>query len=272
MIGRVLKQLAGLSLAVLLIIPSGYVFAVGNERLVFWLMAREPDRYAVAYPYLWDAVPWTALGLLGLIGSLAVMTSRRRSWRWLWFPAGTLLYCLLVPLQPSYGWFLHRAEHPMSSQPIAWARDVTRHDFLRITGEWTVQAEARGEFSCPGGDLKVPSPFMSNGQILVYEVRCVERALHKAINPPTRPAIIVMSISEDRQEAWFQVTTLIHNAGETITWVSNYGGQEFVIHRFITDASESSRRVTKMSDPKMRQETPTHQAKSTKTTSGLGMA
>lgn len=91
----------------------------------------------------------------------------------------------------------------------------------------------RGEFSCPTDDLKVPSRFMSNGQTLVYEVRCVERALHKEINLPTRPAIIVMSISEDHQEAWFQVTTLTHNSGEAVTWVSNWGGQDFVIHRSI---------------------------------------
>lgn len=97
MIGRLLTRLGGLSLAVLLIIPSGYVFAVGNERLVHWLMAQEPNRYAVAYPYLWDAVPWMALGLLGLIGSLAVITSGKRSWRWLWFPTVTLLYRFLVP-------------------------------------------------------------------------------------------------------------------------------------------------------------------------------
>lgn len=126
----------------------------------------------------------------------------------------------------------------MSSQPIAWARDLTRHDFLRITGDLTAQAKSRGEFLCPSEDLKDSSRFMSNGQTLVYEVRCVEQALHKEINPPTRPAIIVVSISEDRQEAWFQVTTLTHNAGEAVTWVSNWGDQEFVIHKSITEANK----------------------------------
>jgi hypothetical protein len=238
MIGRVLKPLVGLSLAVLLIIPSIYVFLVGNERLIHWLRAQEPNRYAVAYPYLSDAVPWMALGLLGLIGSLAVMTSRHRSWRWLWLPSATTLYVVLVPLQPSYGWFFHRADHPMSSQPIAWARDMTRYDFRHIAGDLTAQAKARGEFFCPEDDPTVPSRFMLNGQILPYEVRCIERALGKAINPPMRPAIIVMSISEDRQKAWFQVTTLIHNAGEAVTWVSNWGRQEFVIHQSLTHASK----------------------------------
>jgi len=237
---RLLTRLAGLSLAVLLIIPSVYVFAVGNERLVHWMMAQEPNRYAVAYPYLWDAVPWMTLGFLGLVGNLAVITSGKRSWHWLWFPTVTLFYLILVPLQPSYGWFLHRAEHPMSSQPIAWARDMTRHDFLQITGDLTAQAKARGEFSCPGDGPKLPSRFMSNGQTLVYEVRCVERALRKEITPPTRPAIVVMSITEDRHEAWFQVTTLTHNAGEGVTWVSNWGGQEFVIHGSVTEAAEPS--------------------------------
>lgn len=42
MIGRVLKPLVGLSLAVLLIIPSVYVFLVGNERLIPWLRAGDP--------------------------------------------------------------------------------------------------------------------------------------------------------------------------------------------------------------------------------------
>jgi len=227
---RLLKRLGGLSLAVLLIMPSGYAFVVGGGRLALWSMAQQPNQYAVAYPYLADAVPWMALGLLGLIGSLGVITSWQRSWRWLWFPAVTLLYCLLFPLLPSYGWFFHRAHHPMSSQPIEWAQDLTRWDFRRITGDLTVKAKSRGGFSCPGDDLKVPSRFMSGGQTLVYEVRCVDRDIRNAISPPTRPAIILMRISEDRQEAWFQVTTLMNDTGEWVTWVSNYGGQDFVIH------------------------------------------
>jgi hypothetical protein len=118
----------------------------------------------------------------------------------------------------------------MSSQPIEWAQDLTRWDFRRITGDLTVKAKSRGGFSCPGDDLKVPSRFMSGGQTLVYEVRCVDRDIRNAISPPTRPAIILMRISEDRQEAWFQVTTLMNDTGEWVTWVSNYGGQDFVIH------------------------------------------
>jgi len=169
-----MKRLGGLSLAVLLLMPSAYAFVVGGGRLALWSMAQQPNQYAVAYPYLADAVPWMALGLLGLIDSIAVITSGQRSWRWLWLPAVTLLYYLLFPLLPSYGWFFHRAHHPMSSQPIEWAQDLTRFDFRRITGDLTVKAKSRGEFSCPGDDLKVPSRFMAGGQTLVYEVRCVD--------------------------------------------------------------------------------------------------
>jgi hypothetical protein len=170
------------------------------------------------------------LGLLGLLGSLAVITSGQRSLRWLWFPAVTLLYCLLfIPFQPNYGWFIH----PMTSQPIEWAQDLTRHDFMRITWGLTVKAKSSGGFACPGDDLKVPSRFMSGGQILMYEVRCVDQALRGAPSPPMRPAIIMMRVSEDRQEAWFQATTLVHDTREAVTWVSNYGGQDFVIHQSI---------------------------------------
>ena len=95
MVVCVLKRLGGLSLAVLLIMPSGYIFAVGSGRFALWSMAQQPNQYAVAYPYLLDAGPWMALGLLGLSGSLAVITSGQRSWRWLWFPAITLLYCFV---------------------------------------------------------------------------------------------------------------------------------------------------------------------------------
>jgi len=178
------------------------------------------------------------LGLLGLIGSSAVITSGQRSLRWLWFPALTVLYCILVPLQPNYGWFFHHASHPMSGRPIEWAQDLTRHDFLRITGVLTVKAKSRGGFWCPVDDLKVPSRFRSGGEILMYEVRCVDRPLRKALNPPTRPAIILMRVSEDRQEAWFQVTTLMNDTGEFVTWVSNYGGQDFVIHESIKEATK----------------------------------
>ena len=236
MVVCVLKRLGGLSLAILLIMPSGYVFAVGGGRLALWSMAQQPNQYAVAYPYLLDAVPWMALGLLGLIGSLAVITSGQRSWRWLWFPAVTLLYCIVLsPLQPNYGWFFHHAHHPMSTLPIVWAQDLTRHDFLRITGDLTEKAKSRGGFSCPGNDLNAPSRFMSGGQILPYEVQCVQPAFRKAARLPSRPAIIMMRVSEDRQEAWFQVTTLVHDTGDVINWVPNFGGQDYVTHRSIRE-------------------------------------
>lgn len=236
MIGRLLERLTGLSLAVLLITPSACSFSVGSARLALWSMAQEPNHYAVAYPYLWDAVPWMTLGFIGLIGSLAVITSGQRSRRWLWFPAVTLLYCLLIPFQPSYGWFFHRAQHPMSGQPIAWAHDVTRHDFVQITWDLTAQAESRGKFVCPSHDLNVPSRFTWGGQTLPYEVQCVDGTLRTPISLPRRPATIVMRISEDRHEALFQITRLKYDTGEAVTWISNYGGQDLVIHKSITDA------------------------------------
>jgi hypothetical protein len=231
MVVRLLKRLSGLSIAILLLGPSGYVFFVGLGRLGLWYWAQQPNQYAVAYPYLLDAVPWMALGLLGLIGSLAVITNGQRSRQWLWLPAVTLLYCIVLsPLQPNYGWFIHHAQHPMSTMPIHWAQDRTRQDFLQITGKLTVQARSRGGFSCPGDDLKVLSRFTSGGQTLVYEVRCAEGARRKVLNPPPRPAVILMSISGDRQDAWFQATTLTYDIGRAVTWLTNYGGVDFVIH------------------------------------------
>ncbi len=235
---RLLTRLGGLSLAILLILPSCNVFTVGSARLTLWSMAKHPNHYAVAYPYLWDAVPWMALGFLGLAGSLAVITSRQRTWRWLWCPTVTLIYYFLVPLQPNYGWFFHRIQHPMSTPPIAWAQDVTRHDVLRITGDLTAQAESRGEFVCPSNDLNVPSRFTWGGRTLLYEVQCMDGTLRTPISLPTRPATIVMKVSEDRHEAWFQVTRLKYDTGVAITWVSNYGGQDLVIHKSITEANK----------------------------------
>jgi hypothetical protein len=40
-----------------------------------WSMAKHLNHYAVAFSYLWDAGPWMAVGFLGLVGSLAVITS-----------------------------------------------------------------------------------------------------------------------------------------------------------------------------------------------------
>jgi hypothetical protein len=238
-----MKRLGDLCLAVLLLGPSAYAFIQGGGRLALWWTAHQPSQYAVAYPYLGDAVPWMASGLLGLIGSLAVLTSGQRSLRWLWFPAVTLLYCLLSPLQHNYGWFFHHAIHPMNHQPIEWAQDLTRHDFLRITGVLTFKAKATGGFSCPGDGLKAPSRFMSGGQILMYEVRCMDRPFQHQPSPPTRPGIILMRISEDRQEAWFQVTTLVQDTGEAVTWVSNVEGQDFVIHESIKEVSKSVKKL-----------------------------
>ena len=235
MVVRLLKRLVGLCLAVLLLGTSGYVFFVGLGRLALWYGAQQPNQYAVAYPYLADAVPWMALGLFGLVGSLAVITSGQRSLRWLWFPALTLLYCILVVFQPRYGWFVHHAHHPMSTLPIAWAQDLSRWDFMQLTADLTKKASSRGAFSCPGNDVKAPSRFMSGGQILMYEVQCAAAVLGKVPNPPTRPAIIFMSVSEDRVEAEFRVTTLVHTTGELVTWLSNYGGVDFVIHESIKD-------------------------------------
>ena len=76
---------------------------------------------------------------------------------------------------------------------------------------------------------------MSGGQTLVYEVGWADGALRKALNPPTRPAVILMRISKDRQEAWYQVTTLTHDTGGAVTWVSNYGGQDFLIHASVKE-------------------------------------
>jgi hypothetical protein len=121
----------------------------------------------------------------------------------------------------------------MTTQPIEWAQDKTRYDFRRITHDLTVKAKSSGRFACPGDDLNVPSRFMSGGQILMYEVRCV--ALRATPSLPTRPAIVMMRVSGDGQEAWFQVTTLVDDIGGVVNWVSNYGGQDFVIHQSIKE-------------------------------------
>ena len=42
---------------------------------------------------------------------------------------------------------------------------------------------------------------------------------------------------EDRQEAWFRATTLVHDTGDAIRWVPNYGGQDYVIHESIREDS-----------------------------------
>jgi hypothetical protein len=238
MVVRLLKRLSALSIAILLLGPSAYVLFVGVGRLGLWYLAHQPNEYAVAYPYLLDAIPWMALGLLGLIGSLAVITSGERSWRWLWFPTLTLLYSLVLSsLQPHYDWFFHHARHPMSTMPVVWAQDLTRHDFLQITGDLTEKARSRGEFSCPGDDLKVPSRFTSGGQTLLYQVRCADGARRKVLNPPSRPAIILMSISGDRQHAWFQASTLTYDIGGAVTWLSNYGGVDLVIDGTIKETT-----------------------------------
>jgi hypothetical protein len=47
--------------------------------------------------------------------------------------------------------------------------------------------------------------------------------------------LILGEEGKDRQEAWFQVTTLMHNTGDIVGWVSNYGGQDFLIHESIKE-------------------------------------
>ena len=65
-------------------------------------------QYAGDHPYLSDALPWMAMGLIGIIGSFAVLTNSRRTLRWLWLPVVALVYCTLLPLQQEHGFFFHR--------------------------------------------------------------------------------------------------------------------------------------------------------------------
>jgi hypothetical protein len=71
----------------------------------------------------------------------------------------------------------------------------------------------------------------------MYEVRCAAAVRGKVPNPPTRPAIIFMSVSEDRAEAEFRVTTLMHDMGGVVTWLSNYGGVDFVIQKSLKETN-----------------------------------
>jgi hypothetical protein len=64
-----IDPIGGLSLEVLLILPSFIVFTVGSARLTLWSMAKQPHHYAVAYPYLWDAIPWMVLGFPVLLAA-----------------------------------------------------------------------------------------------------------------------------------------------------------------------------------------------------------
>ena len=246
MVLRFLNRLGAVCLAIGLMGPCALALISGGGRLILWFSAQRPNHYASAYPFLADAVPWMALGLLGLLGSLAVITSGQRSLRWLWFPTVTLLYSLvLIMFQPNYHWFLHRATHPMVTEPVEWAKDRTRHDFRRITSGLTVAAKANGAFACPVDDLKMPSHFMVGGQILMYEVQCVERGLDDRPRPALRPALIVMTVSEDRREARFQVTTLADDMGQAVTWVTNYSGKDMVLHESIKPTDQERTNDTK---------------------------
>jgi hypothetical protein len=100
-----LKRLSAIGLALLLSVPSGYALLTGGARLAIWSTLRQPGQYAVDHPYLSDAMPWMAMGLIGIIGSFAVLTNSRRTLRWLWLPVVTLVYCTLLPLQKEHDFF-----------------------------------------------------------------------------------------------------------------------------------------------------------------------
>ena len=227
------KRLSAIGLALLLGVPSGYALLTGGARLAIWSTARQPGQYAVDHPYLSDALPWMAMGLIGIIGSFAVLTNSRRTLRWLWLPVVTLVYCTLLPLQQEHGFFFHRATHPMVGLPIHWAHEMTRHDLDQITGTLAQQAINTGRFECPIERLSDRSRFTQAGESLAYTIQCTNIPGPNTPIVPSRPATIVMTVSQDEKEAWFRVSGLVSDTGGVTEWIKNYGGQDYIVHHSV---------------------------------------
>jgi hypothetical protein len=227
------KRLSAIGLALLLSVPSGCAFLTGGARLALWSTARQPHQYAVDYPYLSDATPWIAMGLIGIIGSFAVLTSRRRTLWWLWLPVVTLVYCTLLPLQTQHGFFFHRATHPMVGLPIHWAQAMTRHDLNQITGTIAQQAISNGRFECPTASLSDRSRFTQGGASLAYTIQCTNLQNPNMPIVPLRPATIFMTVSPDEKEAWFRVSGLVSDTGGVTEWIKNYGGYDYIVHHSV---------------------------------------
>ena len=227
------KRLSAIGLALLLSVPSGCAILTGGARLAIWSTARQPHQYAVNYPYLSDAMPWMAMGLIGIIGSVAVLTSSRRRLWWLWLPVVTLVYCTLLPLQTKHGFFFHRATHPMVGLPIHWAQAMTRHDLNQITGILAQQAVSKGRFECPPESLSNRSRFIQAGALLSYTIQCTNQQSTNTPIVPLRPATIVMTVSQDEKEAWFRVSGLVSDTGGVTDLIKNYGGQDYIVHHSV---------------------------------------
>ena len=228
-----LKRLSAIGLALLLSVPSGCAFLTGSARLAIWSTARQPNEYAVDYPYLSDAMPWMAMGLIGVIGSFAVFINSRRTLWWLGLPVVTLLYCTLLPLQTQHGFFFHRATHPMVGLPVHWAQAMTRHHLDQITGTLARQAISQGRFQCSPAILSDHSRFTHGGASLAYTIQCTNLQNPNIPIVPLRPATIVMTVSQDEKEAWFRVSVLVSETGGVTEWIKNYGGYDYIVHHSI---------------------------------------
>ncbi len=222
-----------IGLALLLSVPSGCALLTGGARLALWSTPRQPHEYAVDYPYLSDAMPWIAMGLIGIIGSVAVLTSSRRRLWWLWLPVVTLVYCTLLPLQSKHGFFFHRATHPMVGLPIHWAQAMTRHDLNQITGTLAQQAISKGRFECPTASLSDRSRFTQGGGSLAYEIQCTNLQSPHTPIAPLRSATIVMTVSQDEKETWFRVSGLVSDTGGVTESIKNYGGYDYIVHHSV---------------------------------------
>lgn len=227
------KRLSVIGLALLLSVPSGCALLSGGARLAIWSTLRQSNQYAVDHPYLSDAIPWMAMGLIGIIGCVAVLTKGRRTLWWLWLPIMTLVYCTLLPLQTKHGFFFHRATHPMAGLPIHWAHAMTRHDFNQITGTLAERAISKGRFECPTDSLPSRSRFTQAGESLAYTIPCTNIPGPNTPIVPSRPATIVMTVSQDEKEAWFRVSGLVSDTGGVTEWIKNYGGQDYIVHHSV---------------------------------------
>ena len=227
------KRLSAIGLALLLSVPSGCALLTGGAHLALWSTARQSHQYAVDYPYLSDATPWIAMGLIGIIGSFAVLNSRRRTLWWLLLPVVTLVYCTLLPLQTKHGFFFHRATHPMVGLPIHWAQAMTRHDLNQITGTIAQQAISKGRFECPTESLSDRSRFTQGGASLAYTIQCTNLQSPNMPIVPLRPATIFMIVSLDEKDAWFRVSGLVSHTGGVTEWIKNYGGYDYIVHHSV---------------------------------------
>ena len=205
----------------------------GIGHLVLSYQSWSRDVYVFSHSCAPCGILLVLLGGSGLLGSLRLIAFPRITLHWFWVPIGvnTLFFMALL-----YG-STHDFRHPFFPAPIEDAETHIRHLLNRQSADTVATAIQQGGFACHEGPLLGASHFAYNGATVPFSMMCVWESSGPVIENQllSRPGVLYMHVSPNRQQAWFTATTLAAASSTKSMWVRHYWtGRPLVHHEVIS--------------------------------------